>query len=57
MYTLGTAFLRHCMDVMGVCVCVCVCVCERYMLKIWYLLQIFNKRIVKTNQGNNMITY
>ena len=57
MYTLGTVFLRHCMDVTGVCVCVCVCVCERYMLKIWYLLQIFNKRIVKTNQGNNMITY
>ena len=41
----GTVFLRQCM-----------CVYERYMLKIQYLLQIYNKRIVKTNQGNNMKT-
>ena len=41
----GTVFLRQCM-----------CVRERYILKIKYLLQIYNKRIVKTNQGNNMKT-
>ena len=35
---------------------VSVCACERYMLKIKYLLQIYNKRIVKTNQGKNMKT-
>ena len=40
-----TVFLRQCM-----------CVCEKHTLKIWYLLQIYNNRIVKTNQGNNMIT-
>ena len=34
----------------------CMCVYERYMLKIYYLLQIYNKRIVKTKQGNNMRT-
>ena len=39
----GTVFLHQCM-----------CLCERYMLKIKYLLQIYNKRIVKSNQGNNM---
>ena len=41
----GTVFLRQCM-----------CVYKRYMLKFYYLLQIYNKRIVKTNQGNNMKT-
>ena len=33
-----------------------MCVCERYMLKIKYLLQIYNKTIVRTNQGNNTKT-
>ena len=34
---------------------VSVCLCERHMLKIQYLLQIYNKKIVKTNQGNEMM--
>ena len=34
---------------------VSVCFCERHMLKIQYLLQIYNKKIVKTNQGNEMM--
>ena len=32
-----------------------VCLCERNMLKIQYLLQIYKKRIVKTNEGNEMM--
>ena len=26
------------------------------MLKIWYTLQIYNNKVVKTNQGNKIIT-
>ena len=37
------------------CITVIVCLCERYMLKIQYLLQVYNKKIVKTNQGNKMM--
>ena len=28
----------------------------RYVLKIYYLLRIYSKRIIKTNQGNKMMT-
>ena len=33
-----------------------ICVCGRYMPKIYYILQIYNKKIVKTNQRNKLMT-
>lgn len=32
------------------------CVCERYLLRIQYLLKIYNKTIVKTKQRNKIMT-
>ena len=52
-------FILELYSFVSVYVCGWVCGCvggDKYVFKICYLLQIYNKRIIKTNQGNKMMT-